>query len=158
MKCKLNSGGWCYSKSDDANSKAGACMGYARCPVRDGGVNFMSNDGDMFDVLEPTLGADKPTLGADERKQRPVYSGLLKYFPDACMAVANCSFVANEQHNPGEPMHWNRAKSADEHDALVRHLMEAGAIDSDGIRHSTKVVWRALAALQKEIEQAQEEV
>jgi len=34
----------------------------------------------------------------------------------------------------------------------MRHLMEVGSLDSDGIRHSTKVAWRALANLQKEIE------
>ena len=30
--------------------------------------------------------------------------------------------------------------------------MEAGTIDDDNIRHSTKVAWRALANLQKELE------
>ncbi len=89
---------------------------------------------------------------AEQRKQRPVYRGVLKYFPDAIMEVANCSYICNEQHNPGEPMHWAKEKSTDEHDALVRHLMEAGTVDSDGIRHSTKVAWRALAALQRELE------
>tara|TARA_R110000772_G_scaffold171640_1_gene283545 strand:- start:1665 stop:1826 length:162 start_codon:yes stop_codon:yes gene_type:complete len=49
-------------------------------------------------------------------------------------------------------MHWNRAKSGDERDALMRHLIEAGQIDDDGIRHSAKVAWRALAALEKELE------
>lgn len=88
----------------------------------------------------------------EERKATPIYNGCLMYFPDAIRAVAQCSFVANEQHNPGTKMHWDRSKSGDEHDALVRHLMEAGTRDSDGIRHSTKVAWRALAALQKEIE------
>lgn len=89
---------------------------------------------------------------AQRRKQTPIYSGALMYFPDAIGAVANCSLVANEQHNPGTPMHWDREKSGDELDALTRHLLEAGNLDSDGIRHSTKVAWRALANLQKEIE------
>ena len=31
--------------------------------------------------------------------------------------------------------------------------MEAGEIDTDGIRHSAKVCWRALANLQKELEE-----
>ena len=88
----------------------------------------------------------------DERKHTPVYSGVIRYFPDALAAVAHCSWVGNEQHNPGETLHWAREKSTDEHDALVRHLMEAGTLDTDGVRHSTKVAWRALAALQKEIE------
>ena len=86
------------------------------------------------------------------RKETPIYNGFLMYFPDACAAVAACSFIANEQHNPGTPMHWDRAKSGDELDALMRHLMEAGEMDDDGILHSTKVAWRALANLQKEIE------
>ena len=88
------------------------------------------------------------------RKNVPIYSGCLRYFPDALAAVAELSRIGNEQHNPGEPLHWAREKSTDEHDALVRHLMEAGTVDTDGVRHSTKVAWRALAALQKELERA----
>ena len=87
-----------------------------------------------------------------ERKERPVYSGVLQYFPDAIEYVAHVSFVGNEQHHPGAPLHWDREKSTDEHDALARHLMEAGNVDTDGILHSGKVAWRALAVLQKELE------
>lgn len=93
-------------------------------------------------------------IEAQERKQTPIFSGVLRYFPLALADVARCSFVGNEQHNPGTPLHWDRAKSGDELDALVRHLMDAGTIDTDGIRHSTKVAWRALANLQKELEDA----
>jgi len=89
---------------------------------------------------------------AQRRKECPIYSGCLMYFPDAIRAVAELSFVANEQHNPGTKMHWDRAKSGDELDALARHLMDAGSFDDDGQRHSAKVAWRALASLQKEIE------
>jgi len=88
------------------------------------------------------------------RKQTPIFSGVLNYFPDAIREVAQCSFVGNEQHNPNTPLHWDRSKSGDELDALARHLLEAGTIDTDGIRHSAKVAWRALANLQKEIEQS----
>jgi hypothetical protein len=91
-------------------------------------------------------------MTATERKQRPVYSGVLRYFPDALMEVAHCSWVGNEQHNPGTELHWDRAKSTDEADALIRHLLEAGTVDSDGVRHTAKAAWRALALLQKEIE------
>lgn len=87
-----------------------------------------------------------------ERKDVPIYSGVLMYFPDAIAAVAACSKAGNDQHNPGQPLHWAREKSTDHHDCIARHLMEAGAVDSDGIRHSAKVAWRALAALQLEIE------
>jgi hypothetical protein len=90
--------------------------------------------------------------GAADRKALPLYSGLIRYFPDALIAVAELSRIGNDQHNPGKPLHWDRSKSKDEHDALVRHLFEAGTVDTDGVLHSTKVAWRALAALQKEIE------
>lgn len=86
------------------------------------------------------------------RKAVPITTGVLDYFPDALAAVAECSRVGNEQHNPGKPLHWDRGKSGDEADALVRHLIDRGTVDSDGIRHSAKVAWRALALLQKEIE------
>lgn len=89
---------------------------------------------------------------AKERKQILIFSGVMKYFPNAIKAVAQCSFIGNEQHNPGTPLHWDRSKSGDELDALTRHLMEAGTLDTDGVRHSTKVCWRSLANLEKEIE------
>ena len=91
-------------------------------------------------------------MTAEERKKTPVYSGVLNYFPDAILEVAKVSYIGNKQHNPNKPLHWDRSKSGDELDALARHLIEAGKIDSDGIRHSAKVAWRALANLQKEIE------
>ena len=87
-----------------------------------------------------------------ERKKIPLWSGLFQYFPDALIAVANLSYVGNEQHNSGQPLHWARGKSADQEDTLLRHLLEKGTIDSDGVRHSAKVAWRALAMLQLEIE------
>lgn len=90
------------------------------------------------------------------RKGIPIATGFIDYFPDAIAAVAECSRIANEQHNPGTPLHWDRSKSGDESDALMRHFLERGTIDSDGIRHSTKVAWRALANLQKEIEASRE--
>ena len=86
------------------------------------------------------------------RKKIPVYSGVLNYFPDAIKEVAKCSYKGNEQHNPHKILHWDRSKSGDELDALARHLLQAGTFDDDGIRHSAKVAWRALANLQKEIE------
>ena len=89
---------------------------------------------------------------AQKRKETPIFSGVLMYFPKAIAEVARLSYVANEQHNPGTKMHWDRSKSGDELDALTRHLMEAGTIDTDGMLHSAKVAWRALANLEKELE------
>ena len=91
---------------------------------------------------------------AKARKNIPLASGCVEYFPDALIAVAELSRIGNEQHNPGTPLHWDRSKSTDEADALARHFVERGKIDTDGVRHSAKVAWRALALLQKEIEAA----
>lgn len=92
-------------------------------------------------------------IDAKERKGVPIASGVLNYFPDAIAAIAELSRIGNEQHNPGQPLHWNREKSTDHDDCLIRHFMERGTVDTDGVRHSTKVAWRALALLQTELEQ-----
>jgi hypothetical protein len=89
---------------------------------------------------------------AGARKDVPIFSGVLRYFPDALAAVAILSRIGNDQHNPGQPLHWARGKSNDQLDALVRHLMEAGTVDTDGVLHDTKVAWRALANLQLRLE------
>lgn len=77
------------------------------------------------------------------RKTYPVYSGLLQYFPAALAAIAHHSFKGNEKHNPGQALHHDRAKSDDEADALVRHLMETDYVG---------MAWRALSLLQKHLE------
>jgi hypothetical protein len=98
-----------------------------------------------------TYNARLPT-SAEARKNVPIATGCIDYFPDAIAAVAELSKKGNDQHNPGQPLHWDRSKSTDEADALMRHFVERGTRDTDGIRHSAKVAWRALALLQKEIE------
>ena len=89
-----------------------------------------------------------------ERKAVPIATGVLDYFPLALMEVAKCSKAGNDQHNPGQPLHWAKEKSTDHADCILRHLIDRGTIDTDGIRHSAKVAWRALALLQVEIENA----
>lgn len=83
-----------------------------------------------------------------ERKAIPIYSGVLAYFPDALAAVAKLSKRGNDQHNPGKRLHWDRSKSGDELDAMMRHVLDG---DWDA------VAWRALAHLQKELEDADED-
>jgi hypothetical protein len=99
----------------------------------------------------PTRATTLPSEPA-ARKTYPVASGVLDYFPDALAAIAHVSWRGNEQHNPGQPLHWARGKSTDEADTMIRHFLERGTFDKDGIRHSAKMAWRALALLQKEIE------
>lgn len=89
---------------------------------------------------------------AKARKAIPIYSGFVKYFPDAIAAVAELSRIGNDQHNPGKPLHWDRSKSGDELDAMMRHILDqAGGTesDTDGVLHATKTAWRAMAHLQK---------
>ena len=100
------------------------------------------------------MSAKLPTE-AKARKCVPIATGVIDYFPDALAAIAECSYIGNLQHNPDQPLHWDRSKSGDESDALIRHFIERGTVDTDGIRHSTKTAWRALALLQKEIEASQ---
>ena len=92
------------------------------------------------------------TSDPKERKNLPIGTGVLDYFPDALAAVAYCSKVGNDQHNAGQPLHWDRSKSTDQSDCIIRHFIERGTVDSDGVRHSAKLAWRALALLQIEIE------
>ena len=86
------------------------------------------------------------------RKQRPICTGVLDYFPDALLEIAYVSYIANQQHNPGEKMHWAKEKSIGEGNEILRHMIDRGKKDTDGIRHMAKAAWRALELLQREIE------
>ena len=115
-------------------------------------------DFDKVTVIEaasaPSWPVVTPLLPQDpaERKRIPLASGLCDYFASALIEVAKVSWHGNAQHNPGQPLHWARGKSMDHADTMLRHFMERGTIDGDGTRHSAKMVWRALAILQMELE------
>jgi len=79
---------------------------------------------------------------SEDRKRVPMYSGLLRYFPNALIAVARRSQEGNDQHHPGTPIHWDKNKSSDSADALLRHLVE-GELDA--------LAWRALETLERAI-------
>jgi hypothetical protein len=94
---------------------------------------------------------EKVLSNAEARKNIPVFSGVLKYFPNALKEVAKCSKAGNDQHHPDKPLHWDMNKSTDEYDALTRHLIDhtVNPVDDDNILHLTKVAWRALAGLER---------
>lgn len=98
-------------------------------------------------------------LSADpaERKQMPITTGVLDYFPLAMAEVSRVSKAGNDQHNPGQPLHWDKTKSLDHADCISRHLIDRGSRDTDGMRHSAKLVWRALALLETELEREREQ-
>lgn len=108
--------------------------------------------GERWRVAKNTAVASLPTDSA-ERKDIPLARGVLDYFPAALAEVAKLSKAGNDKHNPGEPLHWARGKSMDHADCIMRHLAERGKIDTDGLSHTVKVAWRALALLQEECEQ-----
>lgn len=87
-----------------------------------------------------------------ERKTYPIITGVLDYFPLAIAQVAKVSKQGNDQHNPGQQLHWARNKSQDHANCAARHLIERGTIDTDGMRHTAKAAWRVLALLQEELE------
>ena len=87
-----------------------------------------------------------------QRKSMPVYTGVLKQFPNALKYVSKVSLAGNDQHHPDKPLHWDKSKSKDHLDALTRHLIDADKIDDDGLLHLGKVAWRALAALEDYLE------
>lgn len=108
----------------------------------------------------PPAGTPAPELpkrsplpnGASARKQIPIATGVLDYFPAALAEIAKVSRAGNDQHNPGQPLHWAREKSTDQADTILRHFLERGTVDTDGMRHTAKMTWRCLAMLQLELE------
>lgn len=87
-----------------------------------------------------------------ERGNFPMFDGLLAYFPNALAEVSRVSKIGNDQHNPGQPMHWDRSKSKDHENKILRHLTDVGKKDGRGVRHAARLAWRALALLQEELE------
>lgn len=104
------------------------------------------------DALEPS-GAKRllATLSSEERKKYPITTGVLDYFPDAITMVAHISYLGNQKHNPGQPLHWSRGKSADHEDCIGRHTIERDTVE-DNVLHAANRAWRALASLQEMLE------
>ena len=74
----------------------------------------------------------KLTLGEDsaDRKNIPVFSGVLKYAPAALAGVARISKLGNDKHNPGQELHHARGKSNDHGDCVIRHAMDVADIEA----------------------------
>lgn len=94
------------------------------------------------------------------RKGIPLYTYLTQYHPNALVEVAKVAVAGNEQHNPGEPMHWAKGKSMDQLNTAMRHIFDHGmgnAYDRDDpyrcesrrpIMHLAKAAWRLLAEIE----------
>lgn len=95
--------------------------------------------------------SNKPRLptGAEERKKIAL-SLVLDYFGDALCEIAEVIVAGQEQHGTTG---WDRTKSADHANCYLRHFMDRGTIDVDGIPHTAKASWRQLAMHQLEVEE-----
>lgn len=106
-------------------------------------------------IQEGSVSFGLPSTDA-ARKAIPIWSGVVMYFPDVLAAVAEVSRLGNDQHNPGQPLHWAREKSTDQMNTAFRHMLDhaRGNIkDTDGTWHLAKAIWRLSAELQLTIEQ-----
>lgn len=81
----------------------------------------------------------------------PVFRGLINYFPNACMAVAEVSQRGASKYE------WDGWKTVPDGkvrytDALVRHLIKEctdGEVDPDfGLLHAAHLAWSAMARLE----------
>lgn len=89
-----------------------------------------------------------------ERKDAPMFRGLLAYFPMALFAVARHSLESDRKHNPDNPYapQWSRGKSADHKDCIIRHLVDTQD-PSEEEYHLRAIAWRGLAMLQEYYEE-----
>jgi hypothetical protein len=111
------------------------------------------------EVEEKVKVHEKSTLSntSQIRKDSPVFSGVMMYFPEALMELSRHSKTGNDKHNPGQPLHWEKDKSKDHADCVARHLIDIGPNWNDtdietGSYHATALAWRALALLQTVLE------
>ena len=110
-------------------------------------VEIVTKSDDKWIHLKSMLPKDSA-----ERKTYPIFTGALKYFPRAIAAVANQSYKGNQKHHPDKPLHWDKPKSSDHEDCLVRHLMDSLDPTCDKQEELTAVAWRALALLETYLE------
>ena len=123
----------------------GACLEYA--DLGDAYLYGAKFDCEKTDPVEDDKVKHLPE-DSKERKDIPIYTGVINYFPDAFVELAKLSLRGGVQHGQTrETLHWDRDKSTDHLDALCRHM-----IDEDWV----EVAWRALANLQVQIEKENE--
>ena len=164
MQSQPDNAGVPMAEAAKAFAKLGDLLHTKGSDIYDGRSNFDEGSRAMAEFFKDAAVDKKPVLDYDamdetkKRKMTPMYSGMLAYFPDARALVARNSMVGHYQHNdPADEMYWDRTKSADEMDAMIRHMADHSKdpYDEDGVLHMSKVAWRALAFVQKFIEKEQ---
>lgn len=83
-----------------------------------------------------------------ERKAVPL-AAVFDYFPNVMIELARIIADGQKQHGT---VGWDRSKSNDHRNSLIRHLLQWGETDKDGRSHTAKVAIRALMAAEIELE------
>lgn len=132
---------------------------------RSGSVEVEAGDGQVFRFQEGNLSLMVPPKAPEPRtalpkdsamrKEYPVFSGCVAYFPAALSQVARHSWEGNEKHNPGLPLQHARGISGDHEDCIMRHLIDAKEHRAGSVKRLEELraaAWRVLALLQEECE------
>ena len=77
---------------------------------------------------------------------------MIQYFPLVWAEIAKVSKAGNDQHNPGQPLHWAREKSKDQMDAAFRHMLDYAQGSPDRNYHLAQAIWRLCAELELSLE------
>jgi hypothetical protein len=109
-----------------------------------------------------------------QRKALPIFKLVTRYFPKALREVTKVSVANNVRYSPDRDpfdINWARGKSADQLGSLMRHMLErevdehifeevppevAAVIGYDKVYVLAEAAWRALAALEMEIEEQEQ--
>lgn len=101
-----------------------------------------------------------------ERKEWECWTYLMEYMPDAFLEEVRVAIAGNQQHNPGQHLHWARGKSTDQMNTAFRHMWEhtmaarwgrGSMVDVDKCYHLAKAIWRLRAELQLTLERVRRE-
>lgn len=103
----------------------------------------------MTSIQNPQAGRYLPDDAS--REDFPMYDGLFGYFPGALAEVARWSKEGGRKYNEGE-LKWLRDVSTNHEDKIIRHLMDADKLNSDGFYEAVALAWRALALCQTILE------
>lgn len=101
---------------------------------------------------QATLGPRHLPDDSKVREQYPLFDGLLAYFPAALLEVARWSKVGGAKYNH-DRLRWVRELSTDHENKILRHLLDARQVDSNGFPEAVALAWRALALCQTILEE-----
>lgn len=141
------------NRNEDAGPRYGVCDDRHEAPADSTQGWRDTPAADPLDyLLRQWQRNDGHTLPLDsaERKCIPLRGGCFAYIPAALAAFAAWSQINNQKHNPGQPLHWSQANSADHEECIARHDFDAAEARDAKVKlvELTARFWRAGAELQ----------